>query len=86
MAKATITCYTWPHCPYCKKAKGLLDELGLVYTDYDIYGKPEEKQRLIDETGQTTVPYIFFNDKLIGGCDDLFALYKSGDLENALSQ
>ncbi len=86
MAKATITCYTWPHCPYCNKAKGLLDQLGLAYTDHDIYGKPEEKQRLINETGQTTVPYIFFDDTLIGGCDDLFALYESGKLEQALTR
>lgn len=73
--------YTWPTCPYCNRAKALLDQLYIPYTDHDIWGKDEAKQNLIEKTGQTTVPYVFLNDRFIGGCDDLFEIYQSEGLE-----
>jgi glutaredoxin 3 len=73
--------YTWPTCPYCNRAKKLLDQLHIPYTDHDIWGKDEAKQNLIEKTGQTTVPYVFLNDRFIGGCDDLFEIYQSEGLE-----
>lgn len=73
--------YTWPTCPYCNRAKALLDQLHISYTDHDIWGKDEAKQNLIEKTGQTTVPYVFLNDRFIGGCDDLFEIYQSEGLE-----
>ncbi|MGN0194737.1 MAG: glutaredoxin family protein [Pseudoramibacter sp.] len=73
--------YTWPTCPYCNRAKGLLDQLHISYTDHDIWGNDEAKRQLIEKTGQTTVPYVFINDRFIGGCDDLLAIYQREGLE-----
>ena len=73
--------YTWPTCPYCKRAKRLLDQLQIPYTDHNIWGQDDQKQVVIEKTGQTTVPYVFLNDKFVGGCDDLFNIYESEGLE-----
>lgn len=61
-----ITLYTWPHCPFCRKAKRLLDDKGYPYNEINIYGNNAKKQELTNMTGQTTVPYIFIGDKLLG--------------------
>lgn len=79
-----VNLYTWPTCPYCRRAKALLDDLNVAYHDHDIAGDNETKQKLIDKTGQTTVPYIFIGDEFIGGCDDLYALHREGRLEEKL--
>ena len=66
-----ITLYTWPHCPFCRKAKRLLDDKGYPYNEINIYRNNAKKQELTNMTGQTTVPYIFIGDKLLGGSDEL---------------
>ncbi|MDD4691086.1 glutaredoxin domain-containing protein [Eubacterium aggregans] len=80
MQNRKITLYTWPHCPFCISAKRLLKARGLQYEDHNILGKSAEKEDLIAKTGQTTVPYIFFDDELIGGYSELAALDDSGKL------
>jgi glutaredoxin 3 len=80
-----IEIYTTDYCPYCKKAKSLLTQLGLDYKEIDItQNEDDAMDTLIAKTGMSTVPQIFINDKFIGGCDDLFALQKSGKLEELL--
>lgn len=84
MNQTTITSaelWTRTTCPYCKRAKALLDELGVPYTEHVTQFGDAEHQKMIDKTGQRTVPYIFLDGKFIGGCDDLFALYANGDLQ-----
>ncbi|MGI6109171.1 MAG: glutaredoxin family protein [Eubacteriaceae bacterium] len=66
-----ITLYTWPHCPFCAKAKRLLDDKGYTYNDVNIYGDNDKKKKLTELTGQTTVPYIFLDHTLLGGCAEL---------------
>lgn len=84
MANKEVNVYTWPHCPFCIRAKRLLNELEIPYTDHNIWQKPDEKNKLIEKTGQTTVPYIFIGDAFIGGSDELVALYKQGRLKEFL--
>lgn len=75
-----VELYTWSYCPYCKKAKEILDDKGIPYSETVIDGNDAKKQELYKKTGQNTVPYIFINEEFIGGCSDLDELNKSGKL------
>ncbi|MDD3419894.1 MAG: glutaredoxin 3 [Candidatus Gastranaerophilales bacterium] len=82
---AKIEIYTTNYCPYCKKAKSLFEQLGVDYEEHDITDNEDDiMDSLIKKTGMSTVPQIFIDGKLIGGCDDLYALYKAGELEKLL--
>ncbi|MCC6598131.1 MAG: glutaredoxin 3 [Alphaproteobacteria bacterium] len=83
MAKVEI--YYWATCPYCKRARALLDSKGVEYTGHDITGDDAARARMVERTGgPRSVPQIFINDKLIGGCDDLHALEDQGELDALL--
>ena len=82
---AEIKIYTTNYCPYCKKAKALLGELGVNFEEIDITENEDDAMdKLIEKTGRSTVPQIFINDKFIGGCDDMFALHRSGELKELI--
>jgi len=82
---AKIEIYTTDYCPYCKKAKALLAELGASFAEIDITSNEDDAMdKLYEKTGRSTVPQIFINDKFIGGCDDMFALHRSGELKELL--
>ena len=83
MSKVEI--YTTNYCPYCKKAKALLNELGADFVEIDITDNEDDAMdKLTAKTGRSTVPQIFIDEKFIGGCDDMFALHRSGELEKLL--
>jgi glutaredoxin 3 len=80
-----ITIYTKSWCPYCSAAKKLLNERGAEFTEIDIEKKPEARAEMIQKAkGRSTVPQIFIGEKHVGGCDDLYALDDSGQLEPLL--
>ena len=80
MAKVEI--YYWVTCPYCSKARKLLDAKGIKYTGYDITGDNAGREKMIKRTGgPKSVPQIFIGNKYIGGCDDIHALDKQGKLD-----
>jgi glutaredoxin 3 len=80
-----ITIYTKNWCPYCSAAKKLLTEKGVEFTEIDIEKKPEARPEMIQKAkGRSTVPQIFIGDRHVGGCDDLYALDDSGQLEPLL--
>jgi len=84
MAKVEI--YYWTTCPYCTRARALLDKKGVKYEGYDITGDDAARQKMIQRTGgPKSVPQIFINDKHIGGCDDLHALDGKGELDTLLA-
>lgn len=84
MAKVEI--YTWNTCPYCRRAKALLDAKDVEYTEYDITGDEDARAQMVLRTGgPRTVPQIFVNDKLIGGCDDIHTLEEAGKLDGLLA-
>lgn len=81
-----VTVYTKDYCPYCTAAKNLLKENGVAFEEVEI--TPENTDvwaAVMKRSGMRTVPQIFHNDKLIGGFDQLNALYKSQGLEHLKS-
>lgn len=83
---ATIDIYTKGYCPFCVRAKHLLDKLDVSYNEIPIDGDSELRQKMIDIAGGHTVPQIIINGQPIGGCDDLYALHAAGELEPMLQQ
>ncbi len=81
---AIIEIYTSNYCPYCTRAKQLLDSKKITYQEIDVSISPEEKDKMIKRAKRQTVPQIFINNQSIGGCDDLFALNDSGKLDTLL--
>ncbi len=82
---AKIEIYTWSTCPYCRRAKELLDSKNVEYTEYDITGDEAAREKMKERTGgPKSVPQIFVDDELIGGCDDIHALEKQGELDKIL--
>jgi glutaredoxin 3 len=75
-----ILIYTRDYCPYCHKAKALLDKKGASYTEIDLEKHPEKQPEMVTKAGRTSVPQIFIDGKHIGGCDDLHALEAAGKL------
>jgi len=84
MAKVEI--YTKAFCPYCYRAKHLLDAKGADYEEIDItMGGPRRAEMLERSEGRTTVPQVFIDGKHIGGSDDLAALDRKGGLDELLA-
>ena len=83
MAKVEI--YTWTTCPYCIRAKALLDAKGVQYTEYNISGDEAAREKMVERTGgPRSVPQIFIDGTLYGGCDDIHALDEKGELDPLL--
>ncbi len=77
----SIVIYTKPLCPYCVRAKALLDKLGMKYQEYDVSRDRALLQKMMQMSNRRTVPQIFINDQSIGGYDDLYQLYVNDELE-----
>ena len=83
---AEIIIYTKDYCPYCKKAKTLLDIKKQKYQEIDITNDSVKQEEMLKKTGGAkTVPQIFINGKAIGGCDDMYALNDKGELDKLLA-
>jgi glutaredoxin 3 len=80
-----IVMYAAEFCPYCRRARALLDSKGARYTILDVDRDPSLWDELAERTGRDTVPQIFIGDRHVGGCDDLFALERRGELEPLLN-
>lgn len=80
----TIVIYSSAYCPYCRRARALLDSKGVSYTVRDVERDPQLWNEIAERTGRNTVPQIFIDDRHIGGCDDLFALEQRGALDPLL--
>ena len=82
---AKIEIYTWSRCPFCIRAKGLLDRKGVEYTEYVIDGDEDARDKMSQRAqGGRSVPQVFINDQHVGGCDDLHALERAGKLDPML--
>lgn len=77
--------YISPWCPYCVRAKALLEEKQIPYDEIDVSGDAELRQKMLEQSGGWTVPQIFIDGKPIGGCDELYALERRGELDDLLS-
>ncbi|AOE49043.1 glutaredoxin 3 [Kangiella sediminilitoris] len=83
---AKVEMYTKGYCPFCVRAKHLLEKLDVEYKEIPIDGDSELRQHMIELTGGHTVPQILINDEAIGGCDDLHALHAAGKLQTMLEK
>lgn len=84
---AQVIIYVTPVCPYCVRAKSLFDKLGVPYTIIDVSTDDALRQEMVERAGgRTSVPQIFIDDAHIGGCDDLYALHKAGNLDKYLAR
>jgi glutaredoxin 3 len=81
-----VEVYTWSTCPFCIRAKALLDKKGVDYTEYCIDGDEAARSKMAERSnGKRSVPQVFINDQHIGGCDDLHALNAKGGLDPLLA-
>lgn len=85
MAKVEI--YTTMLCPYCSRAKQLLEARGAQYNEVDVMVDGKLRAEMRERAGgRTSVPQIFINGQHVGGCDDLYALDRAGKLQPLLEQ
>jgi glutaredoxin 3 len=81
-----IQIYTSPFCPYCWRAKRLLKDKRLAFTEIDVLLHPGRRAEMIEKAeGRTTVPQIFIDGRGIGGSDELAALEASGKLDELVA-
>lgn len=80
-----ILIYTANFCPYCTMAKRLLDRKAVKYTEINVDSKHGLRQEMMEKTKRRTVPQIYIGDYHVGGCDDLYALDRSHQLDPLLS-
>jgi len=80
-----IEIYYKDTCPFCARAMALLESKQVEFIKIDLLAYPEKRDEMIKRTnGKTSVPEIFIDDQLIGGCDDLFALENENKLDALL--
>jgi glutaredoxin 3 len=82
---AAVTVYSTNWCPWCDRAKALLNARGIAYEDVNIETQPDFRRALVALTGGYTVPQIVIGEKPIGGFRELRALDVSGELEELLA-
>lgn len=77
--------YSKDYCPYCDRAKDLLEKKSISYTEIRVDLDEQEYKIMLEKSNRRTVPQIFFKDKLIGGFDDLWALEQAGELDKLIN-
>ncbi|MDT7951062.1 MAG: glutaredoxin 3 [Acetobacteraceae bacterium] len=80
----SVEIYTQPWCPYCERALSLLDRKGIAYREIKAPPGSSEREEAERRSGRSSVPQIFIGDHHVGGCDDLVALERSGQLDPLL--
>lgn len=83
---ATIEIYSSPFCPFCSRAKQLLTSKGAEFKEIDVMMHPDRRREMEERAGRHTVPQIFIDGTHVGGCDDLYALDRKGDLDPLLAR
>jgi glutaredoxin 3 len=81
-----VIIYGTEFCPYCTAARMLLKKKGVNFEDILVSGDNELRQKMERLSGGRTVPQIFFDDKPIGGFDDLYSMEQDGRLDELLGQ
>lgn len=84
---ARVEIYIWRACPFCVRAKQLLDRKGVDYIEYAIDGDEAARREMAARTtdGSRSLPQIFIDDRHVGGCDDLHSLERQGRLDALLA-
>jgi glutaredoxin 3 len=84
VTQPAITMYVTGWCPYCERAKTLLTTKSLLFNEINVDDDAKFRQEMMARSGRRTVPQIFIGEKHVGGCDDLFALDGSGELDRLI--
>jgi glutaredoxin 3 len=84
MSAPDIVIYLAGWCPYCSRARALLAMKGLAFREVDVDDDPKLREEMIARSGRRTVPQVFIGEKHVGGCDDLFALDGTGELDRLI--
>jgi glutaredoxin 3 len=79
-----VVIYTTPYCPFCWRAKGLLEKKSVEYEEIDVSADAEARRRMMERAGGHTVPQIFIGERHVGGCDELYELDFDGELDTML--
>jgi glutaredoxin 3 len=84
MSKA-VTIYTTRFCPFCVRAKQLLNYKNVAFDEVAVDGQPQLRQEMARKAGRTSVPQIWIGSTHVGGCDELYALERAGKLDSLLN-
>jgi len=82
---ADVVIYTRPFCGYCSRAISLLARKGVAFTEIEAGMDPDKRREMMQRSGRNTFPQIFVGEKHIGGCDDMMALERAGQLDPLLA-
>jgi len=81
---AKVEMYTTGWCPYCARAKALLEKKGVAFAEISLDEEPGRRDEMIRRAHRTSVPQIFIDGEHIGGSDELAALDRAGKLDPKL--
>jgi glutaredoxin 3 len=85
-AMPKVTIYTKPFCPYCSRALSLLSAKGVEVSEVEAAFDPGLRKEMLERSnGRATYPQIFIGERHVGGCDELMALDRAGQLDPLLS-
>lgn len=80
-----VVMYSTRFCPYCVRARMLLEKKGVEFTDIRVDSEPQYREEMMSRaSGRSSVPQIFIDDEHVGGCDDLYELDFEGTLDKKL--
>jgi glutaredoxin 3 len=84
LTQAPVTLYLSEWCPYCQRARGLLTKKKVIFNEINIEDDAKFREEMITRSNRSTVPQVFIGDRHVGGCDDLFELDRSGELDRLI--
>jgi glutaredoxin 3 len=84
MTQPVVTVYVSDWCPYCQRAKGLLLQKQVVFSEINVEEDEKFREEMLARSNRRTVPQIFIGDKHVGGYDELSALDRSGELDRLI--
>jgi glutaredoxin 3 len=84
VSESQVVMYATSWCPYCARARNLLQQKGVKFEEIDIDRQPQARAQMVARSGRSTVPQIFIGDTHVGGSDDLLALDAAGGLDPLL--
>ena len=80
-----VMMYSTRFCPFCMRARALLQQKQVPYKDVAVDGKPELREEMVQKSGRYTVPQIWIGETHVGGCDELMQLERNGELDSLLA-
>jgi len=86
MSAPAVVMYTTGWCPYCARARKLMESKSVAFEEIDVESTPAKRAEMQTRSGRRSVPQIFIGDQYVGGCDDLYALEDAGKLDRLLGR